>query len=227
MTKVLVVEDDPEIALSVRDWLLMEQYVVDVVSDGNEGLDRLKHYHYELVVLDVNLPGMNGMEVCAAYRKSGGKAYVLMLTGQGGVLDKEKGLDAGADDYLTKPFHPRELSARLRALMRRASRVAAATGVIKIGEVELDPQRRVVTKSGTEVHLLPKEFALLEFLMRNPGQVFSQEALLDRVWSSESDVAPDTVRVHIRKLRSKLDSNDGSSLIRTVHREGYCFHTLT
>lgn len=222
MTKVLVVEDDEEIALSVRDWLTMEQYVVDVVHDGAEGLDRLKHYHYEIAVLDVNLPGMNGMDVCAAYRKQGGKAYVLMLTAEGGIQDREKGLDLGADDYLTKPFHPRELSARLRALMRRASRVAQATGVIKIGDVELDPHRRVVSKAGKEVHLLPKEFALLEFFMRNPGQVFSQEALLDRVWSSESEVAPDTVRVHIRKLRSKLDSDDGDSLIRTVHREGYC-----
>jgi two-component system OmpR family response regulator len=222
MAKVLVVEDDPEIALSVKDWLTMEQYVVDVVNDGSEGLDRLKHYHYEIVVLDVNLPGMNGFDICSNYRKFGGKAYVLMLTAEGTVLDKEKGLDAGADDYLTKPFHPRELSARLRALMRRASRVAEATGVIRVGEVELDPQRKAVSKSGKDIHLLPKEFALLEFLMRNPGQVFSQEALLDRVWSSESETAPDTVRVHIRKLRSKLDNPDGTSLIRTVHREGYC-----
>jgi len=223
MTKVLVVEDDQEIALSVKDWLTNDQYVVDVVHDGLEGLERLKHYHYELVVLDVKLPGMNGFDICSSYRKHGGKAYVIMLTGEATIPDKERGLDAGADDYLTKPFHPRELSARLRALMRRASRVAEATGEIKFGDLELDPQRKGVKKGGKEIRMLPKEFALLEFFMRNPGQVFSQEALLDRVWSSESEVAPDTVRVHIRRLRAKIDNADGSSFIRTVHREGYSF----
>jgi len=220
MAKVLLVEDDEEIAFSIRDWLSAEQHIVDIVHNGTEGLDLMSNFHYDLVVLDINLPDMNGIEVCSTYRNNGGNACVLMLTGNDRIVDKEHGLDAGADDYLTKPFHPRELSARLRALMRRSQRGGKASATLEIRGIELDPAAKRVSRDGVEIQLLPKEFALLEFLMRHQGEVFSQEALLERVWSSESEVSPDTVRVHIRRLRQKLGF-EGDTLIKTLHRQGY------
>ncbi|MGD9681198.1 MAG: response regulator transcription factor [Candidatus Obscuribacterales bacterium] len=220
MAKVLLVEDDEEIAFSIRDWLSGEQHTVDMVHNGAEGLDLMNNYHYDLVVLDINLPDISGIEVCSTYRSKGGNACVLMLTGNDRIVDKEHGLDAGADDYLTKPFHPRELSARLRALMRRSQRGGKAAATLEFRGIKLDPAAKRVSRDGVEIQLLPKEFALLEFLMRHPGEVFSQDALLERVWSSESEVSPDTVRVHIRRLRQKLGF-EGDTLIKTLHRQGY------
>lgn len=221
MAKVLIVEDDQEVAYSIRDWLTMENHTVDMVHDGAEGLERISHYTYDLAVLDLDLPGMNGIDLCAAYRDKGGMCYIIMLTGKDELTDKERGLDAGADDYLTKPFHVRELSARIRALTRRSSRMEAPSNLIKIRDIELDQKARTISKAGASVHLLPKEYALLEFLMKHPGEIFSQEAIMERVWSSESDASPDTVRVHIRKIRAKLDDSSDSALIQTVHRQGY------
>ncbi|HEY9784881.1 MAG TPA: response regulator transcription factor [Candidatus Obscuribacterales bacterium] len=219
MAKILLVEDDSEVADVVKDWLVDEHHVVDVVGSGAEALNRLRFDKYDVLVLDWGLPDLSGIEICKRFRSAGGQSPVLMLTGKSEISDKETGLDAGADDYLTKPFHPRELSARIRALLRRPAELKE--NVLKVGDIEVDPKGFRVTKAGQEVHLLPKEFALLEFLMRHPNQVFSPEALLDRVWSAESEASPDTVRVHITKLRSKLDSEGAPSLIRTLHRQGY------
>jgi DNA-binding response OmpR family regulator len=168
------------------------------------------------------MPGKTGVEICKEYRANGGIGVVIMLTGKTNISDKEEGLDAGADDYLTKPFHPRELSARLRALLRRPRAMKAE--VFQAGDIVLEPKSCRVTKGGKEILLLPKEFALLEFLMRNPNEVFSADALLNKVWSKESENSPDTVRVHITKIRSKIDSPDQESLIKTVHRVGYKLH---
>jgi DNA-binding response OmpR family regulator len=165
------------------------------------------------------MPGMSGVEVCRQYRNSGGRALVLMLTGRDHVADKTQGLDAGADDYLTKPFHPDELSARLRALLRRAGSVGSTQ--LQAGDVVVHPASFKVLKNGKEIQLLPKEFALLEFLMRHQNEVFSSEALLERVWPSESEASPETVRVHITRLRSKIDEPGQPSMIKTVHRVGY------
>jgi DNA-binding response OmpR family regulator len=221
MAKILVVEDEDELAEVICEWLGDEQHTVDRVSDGTEAAERLRFYTYDIVVLDWNLPGLPGIEVCRSFRKQGGAAPVLMLTGKAEIENKEEGLDAGADDYLTKPFHPRELTARIRALLRRPHEVASA--LLKAADIELDTQKMRVLKGGKEVHLLKREFCLLEFLMRHPNQVFSSEALLERVWSSESDSSPDTVRVHITKLRNKIDTEGAPSLIRTFHRQGYAF----
>lgn len=222
MAKILIVEDDLALANIVHDWLKKENHVVDRVADGNDGLERLQSYDYDLVILDIDLPGLTGYEVCRRFRRSGGKCGVIMLTGRGAVDDKEAGLDSGADDYLTKPFHPRELSARIRSLLRR-SPVAALENIITRGDVVMDVKRLKVTRSEKEIQLNPMEFSLLEFFMRNPGQYFSQEALLNRVWSSTSEASPDTVRFHIAKLRSKLDRQGEESLIKTQHKIGYCF----
>jgi len=219
MAKILVVEDEHDLSIPMRDWLTREQYVVEVVDNGIDALDRLKVYKYDVIVLDLMLPGMTGMEVCRRYRSEGGSSSILMLTAKTTVEEKEQGLDAGADDYLTKPFHLKELSARIRALLRRHTQ--STSRELRVGELVLDVISRKVMFNGQEVHFVPREFSLLEFLMRHPNQVFSAEALLDRVWASDTMASPDTIRTYIKILRKKLGCEGKDSLIRTVHGVGY------
>jgi len=219
MAKILIVEDDKQLSSLLVDWLTGEGHVPDPVYKGTDGLERLQFYKYDVVVLDWELPGLSGPEVCKQFRNSGGQTPVIMLTGKKEIEEKETGLDAGADDYLTKPFHMKELSARLRALLRRSPAVSKT--MLTAGYLTLNPTSRQVLINDEEISLQPKEFALLEFLMRHPNQPFSAEAILDRVWSSESDAAPDTVRIHIMRLRNKIDLKDKESMIRTIHRVGY------
>jgi DNA-binding response OmpR family regulator len=220
MAKILLVEDDHDLASLISNILSIERHTVESVANGQEALGRLKMFKYELVVLDWMLPGLSGMDVCTEFRSKGGSTPILMLTSKSSPEEKEKGLDAGADDYLTKPFHPKELSARIRALLRRPQAVAAK--VLQVGSVVLDPKTMKVYKNEEEIHLLPKEFSLLELFMRYPNQVFSGDALLDRVWAAESAASLDTVRTYIKTLRKKIDSEGNASLIRTVHGVGYC-----
>lgn len=219
MPKILVVEDNLELQDNIREWLLLEQHIVDCCSDGAEAIAYLDSYEYDVVVLDWTLPRMSGIEICKQYRGRGGATPILMLTGRRTIDDKESGLDAGADDYLTKPFEMRELSARIRALLRRA--VAAPAQQLKIRDIVLDKQAKRVTKSGKELKLMPKDFAILEVLMTYPDKVFSAEALVERIWSSDADVTGDVVRKHINRIRGQVDSPDTPSLIRTVHGAGY------
>ncbi len=219
MAKILLVEDDRNLAITVKDWLEFEHHLVEAVEVGTEALELAQSYEYDLIILDIELPKMNGLEVCQKYRQGGGQAPILMLTGRGSIPDKETGLDAGADDYLTKPFHLKELSARVRALLRRPGQVAGNT--LKAGNLVLDTTSYKVLKDGQEIHLPRMEFALLEFLMRHQGQVFSTEALLDRVWTSDSEKSPETIRTSVKKLRSKIDTDGQPSIIRNVHGVGY------
>jgi len=221
MAKILVVEDDEELSEIIVQYLTKEKHVVDALSSGAEAVDRLRLYSYDAVVLDWGLPDLEGIEVLRRFSANGGKIPAIMLTGRREISDKEQGLDSGADDYLTKPFDPRELAARLRAVLRRPESVQDS--VLTARHIVLDPLQKKVLKSGEELRLTPKEFSLLEFFMRNPAQVFSSQAILDRVWSTESDASPDTVRVHVTQLRAKIDLNDQASLVRTVHRVGYVF----
>jgi DNA-binding response OmpR family regulator len=168
------------------------------------------------------LPGMTGTAILKDFRSRGGASPVLMLTAKSSIEEKETGLDAGADDYLTKPFDARELLARIRALLRRPQAVSAAKEM-HVGNLALDAKSARVYKDGQELKLLPKEFSLLELFMRYPDQVFSSEALLERVWSADSAASFDTVRTYIKTLRKKIDDPGAdSSLIRTVHGVGYC-----
>jgi len=224
MAKILVVEDEQDLSGPVRDWLGREHHLVEVVDNGPDALDRLRIYKYDVVILDLMLPGLSGMEVCRRFRSAGGTTPILMLTAKTTVEDKEAGLDAGADDYLTKPFHLKELSARVRALLRRPAPVSG--NVLNVRSLVLDTSACRVTKDGHELHLLPKEFSLLEFLMRHPNQVFSADALLDRVWASDTSALPDTVRTHIKTLRKKIDDEDSPSFIRTIHGVGYKLEAL-
>jgi DNA-binding response OmpR family regulator len=221
MAKILVVEDDKALCNTVEKWLTFEHHLVEVVDNGAQALENLKFYKYDLVVLDINLPKMSGLEVCKEFRAGGGSTPVLMLTGKDTVEEKEQGLDSGADDYLTKPFHLKELSARVRALLRRPSNFAG--DVLKAGSLSLEPNTFRVQRDGENIQLSQQEFALLEFLMRNANQVFSPEALLDRVWKSSSDVSPAAIRTHIKMLRKKLDKDGEQSYIRNIHGVGYRF----
>jgi len=219
MAKILIIEDDKELSKVIVEWLQDEDHVVEVAGDGATGLDHLKFYSYDLAVIDWDLPLLSGPEICRTFRGRGGQTPILMLTGKSGIADKEEGFNAGADDYLTKPFHPRELSARLRAMLRRPTvRVEA---ILKAHDVELDTATHVVRKADQQIHLMPKEFALLEFLMRHPNQPFSADAILNRLWPSESEVSSELVKVYIAKLRKKLDTDGGAPLITTVHGVGY------
>jgi two-component system OmpR family response regulator len=219
MSKILIVEDEEDLAVQVCDWLSREHHTVEHVSSGTQAVDQLTVSKYDLIILDWLLPGLDGLQICKKYRAMGGKAPILMLTAKSAIDDKEKGLDSGADDYLSKPFHLKELSARVRALVRRAS--SQSSTILEAADIVLDPAGRTVTKGGNPIHLERKEFNLLEFLMRNANKTFSAEALLDRVWESGSMASPDAIRTYIKALRKKIDTPGAPSLIVTVHGVGY------
>lgn len=215
MARVLIVEDDPSLSKMIADYLRVEQHEVLVASDGFEGLQLMRTSEMDVVVLDWNLPSMSGIDVAAKYRQQGGECKILMLTAKSNTADKVFGLDSGVDDYVVKPIDLEELGARLRALIRRD---AYGKGLLKAGDVVLDANEHVVTCGGVEVELMPKEFAILEFLLRNPGRVFSAEALLARIWPSDTDTTAEAVAIAISRLRKKV-GRDG--LIRTIYGAGY------
>jgi DNA-binding response OmpR family regulator len=219
MAKILVVEDEVDLAKLVRNWLERDHHLVEVAESGIDALTHLQVNRFDVVILDLMLPELSGMEVCRRYRQALGKTPILMLTAKDTVEDKEAGLDAGADDYLTKPFHLKELAARVRALVRRGSNQPNVT--LQFRDIVIDVNEFSVTKAGVEVHLLPKEFRLLEFLVRHPNHVFSAEELLSSVWESDTPALLDTVRGHIKRLRKKLDTPGESSIIATVYGIGY------
>ena len=223
MSKILLVEDDTELTAMISEWLTFERYTVEVVHNGREGLDRLRNCQYDVVILDWSLPDLTGLEICRSYRSQQGTTPIIMLTGRGAVSDKEAGLDSGADDYLTKPFNMKELSARIRAMLRRST--AQPSNVLTAGELVVDPGKYKVLRGGVEIQLLPREFALLEFFMRHPDEVFSAEALLQRVWHSESEATSDALRTCIKRLRQKLDKDEEESVIQTIPRVGYRLKT--
>ncbi|HEY9773749.1 MAG TPA: response regulator transcription factor [Planktothrix sp.] len=219
MAKILLVEDDVELTAMIAEWLSFERHIVEVVHNGRDGTDRLRNCQYDVVILDWALPDLTGLEICRMFRADQGTTPIIMLTGRGSVGDKEMGLDSGADDYLTKPFNMKELSARIRALLRRSTQ--QPSNVLKAGELVVDPGKYKVLKSGQEITLLPREFALLEFFMRHPDEVFSAEALLQRVWHSESEATSDALRTCIKRLRQKIDADNENSIIQTIPRVGY------
>ncbi|MGD9679659.1 MAG: response regulator transcription factor [Candidatus Obscuribacterales bacterium] len=219
MAKIIVVEDDSELSEMIGRWLDNDHHITEIVPDGGEALSRLKLYTYDLVVLDWNLPGMEGLDVLKQFRATKKTTPVLMLTGKSDIEDRVEGLNCGADDYLTKPFHARELLARIGALLRRPS--AYSSDVLVFGDIELDSGNRKVTRNSVELSLLPKEYALLDFLMRHPARLFSADALLGAVWANESDSTREALTTCIKRLRKKLDHPGEPSVIRNVHGVGY------
>ncbi len=221
MAKILLVEDELDFSLLISHLLASEHHTVEVANSGEAALELLGVYHFDCLILDWNLPGISGLEVCQNFRANKGVTPILMLTARQHVDDKSAGLDSGADDYLTKPFELKELSSRVRALLRRPTAFQSAN--LQVGLFEMDVNNFRLTRQGEEVTLLPKEFALLEFFMRHPNQVFSPETLIDRVWASDHEASPETIRTYIKRLRKKLDLEGKPSALSTVHGVGYKF----
>lgn len=219
MAKILIVEDDHFLCDLVKDNLSSLNHTVDIAHNGRAGLDMLSIAVYDVILLDWEMPEMTGVELLKQFRSRGGKTPVIMLTKKGSINEKEVGFDSGTDDYLTKPFEMRELQARLRALLRRPANIVS--NVLSAGCLSLDTDKHEVTKDGQPVSLLPKEFALLEFFMRHPNQTFSSDAILSRVWSTDTDASEEAVTTCIRRLRKKIDTADKPSMISTVYGVGY------
>jgi two-component system, OmpR family, response regulator len=217
--RLLVVEDDTKLVRALQRGLQREGYVVDVAVTGDDGIARATASEYDAVVLDVMLPGPDGFAVCRAMRDAERGTPVLMLTARTEVADRIRGLDAGADDYLVKPFDFGELLARLRALIRRGPSERAP--VLRVGDLHFDATARVVTRAGDPVELTAREFAVLELLARNAGQVVPRAQLLEEIWSEDPDVSPNIVDVYVGYLRRKLEDPSGDRLIRTVRGVGF------
>ncbi|SNT29222.1 DNA-binding response regulator, OmpR family, contains REC and winged-helix (wHTH) domain [Asanoa hainanensis] len=215
LVRLLVVEDEARLASALQRGLQAEGFAVDVAGDGPSGLELARHGEYDAMILDVMLPGLSGYRVVRALRAEDRWLPVLMLSAKDGEYDQADGLDCGADDYLTKPFSYVVLLARLRALLRRGA--PARPAVLEVGDLSLDPAQRAVTRGGAAVGLTAREFALLEYLMRRPGEVVSKTELLDHVWDASLDTAPNAVEVYVGYLRRKI----GRERLETVRGAGY------
>ncbi|HWI29524.1 MAG TPA: response regulator transcription factor [Stellaceae bacterium] len=219
--KLLVIEDDREAAAYIAKGLAESGYVVDHAADGRNGLFMASSGNYDALIVDRMLPGMDGLALIAALRAAELHTPVLILSALGAVDDRVKGLRAGGDDYLVKPFAFRELLARIEALLRRGSGNAATTR-LKVGDLEMDLLTRIVTRSEREIDLLPREFRLLEFLMRHAGQVVTRTMLLEHVWDYHFDPQTNVIDVHVSRLRQKIDKGFAKPLLHTVRGAGYC-----
>jgi DNA-binding response OmpR family regulator len=217
--RVLLIEDDRKAARLLSKGLQEEGFVVDVASSGEGGEEQAALNEYDIVILDWLLPGRDGLAVCRALRGSGNSTPVLMLTARDSVADRVSGLATGADDYLTKPFAFDELLARIRALLRRSRSVQPA--VLRVADLTLDPVTRRVARGALVVTLTPKEYAILEVLMRHLGQVVSRTRLAERVWDEASEVLDNLVDAHVSHLRKKIDREAGVPLIQTIRGVGY------
>jgi DNA-binding response OmpR family regulator len=217
--RILVVEDEARLASSLRTGLEAEGFAVDTASDGQEGLWYAREHEYDAILLDLMLPVLNGHEVCRTLRAEEIWTPILMLTARDGDRDQIQGLDAGADDYVTKPFSFQVLLARLRSLLRRGGPERPA--VLAVGDLLLDPATRVVTRAGTELSLTSRETSLLEFLMRRSGDVVTKADILGHVWDYAFEGDPNIVEVYIGRLRRKVDRPFGRSDIETVRGSGY------
>jgi DNA-binding response OmpR family regulator len=217
MTRILIVDDDPGLLDVASEILREENYDVECMNDGISAKNLLRHSDFDLLIIDWDLPGLSGIEICKAYRGWGGESPIIMLTGKTEIADKVLGLDSGADDYLTKPFQLEELTARARAHLRRIEG-RFKDGILSFSDLTIDPKGFYAKKGGSELKLVPKEFAILELFLRNPTRVFNAETIINRVWGTNETATPDAVRTHIKNLRKKLADDD---FIETVHSVGY------
>ena len=219
MAKILVVEDDVDLGEALSDNLMTHGHNTEVCGTGEDALQLLENFHYDLIVLDWSLPGINGDEVCRRFRRHGGQSPIIFLTGRGDVNHIETGLDAGADDYMSKPFDIRELAARVKTLLKR--RTGTFSSQLQIRDLTLNLETRCMTVGTTVIPLRAKEVSLLEFLMRNTDRVYSAQQLLEAVWPSDAAVTTGSVRSWMNLLRQKLAEAGKPDLIETVVRSGY------
>ncbi len=223
--RILLVEDDDRIAKPLAEDLKYQQHVVDMAADGVDGWDYAQSIDYDLILLDLMLPRLDGISLCKKLRTSGFSGFVLMLTAKDTTTDKIIGLDAGADDYMVKPFEVDELAARIRALSRRPTQIQAL--VLQQGQLQLDPGTHLVSYAGKTLELTPKEYLILEHLMQHPGQVFTRAMLLDKLWECDRDSGEGTIRTHINNLRQKFKSAGSKHpYIETVYGVGYRLNRL-
>ncbi|MEI7818994.1 MAG: response regulator transcription factor [bacterium] len=217
--KLLVIEDEHKIANALKRGLEQERYSVEVAYDGAAGLSAAEADEYDVIILDRMLPELDGLEICRRLRSAGDHTPILMLTAKDMVRDRVAGLDAGADDYLVKPFAFEELLARIRALLRRPTESQGT--VLTVGDLTMDPVNFEVSRGGTPIVLSAKEFSLLEYLMRNAGQVLNKDRIIDHVWEYDADILPNTVEVYMGYLRKKVDRPFGTNYIKTQRGFGY------
>jgi len=218
---ILVVEDEKRLATLLRRVLTEERHAVDVAYDGLAGLDLASSGNYDLVILDLMLPGLDGLAISRRVREAGIDTPILMLTARGAVEDRVAGLNAGADDYLVKPFAMEELLARVGARLRRRAEPLDAANELRVGDLTLDLVRHEVHRGGRTIELTAKEFALLEFLMRHPGQALTRTQITDHVWRYDLEALSNVVDMYIHYLRDKIDRGAARPLIRTVRGVGY------
>lgn len=219
MAKILIVEDDIPICTVLVDLLELDKHVVESVHTGSEGMDRIKFYPYDLVILDWGLPDTTGMEICQKYRAGGGKMPILLLTGRDQVHEKEQGFEAGVDDYLTKPFSSAELRARVRALLRRIPEKKLEHS-LSFGEISLTNATFQATIAGKQVELLPQEFNLLSLLMKQPNEMHSIETIFEAIWDGNG-ASIDSLRACVKRLRKKVEVPGSKCAIRSVYGKGY------
>jgi len=219
--RILVVEDEHRIGTSIKKGLEIEKYAVDLAFDGRDGYDFAATEEYDCIILDLMLPGMDGLTICKKLREKGIHTPILILTAKSQTENKIEGLDSGADDYLTKPFSFEELLARIRALIRRPNGVQST--ILKAGDLQLDTINFQVMRGTSDIQLSSKEYSLLEYLMRHAGNIVSKDQIVSHVWNYDDDVLPNTVEVYIRKLRQKIDIpfKDKEPLINTARGFGY------
>jgi two-component system copper resistance phosphate regulon response regulator CusR len=217
--RVLLVEDEPQVARFIGKGLREQAFAVDVAEDGEQALFQAETNDYDVMILDIMLPKMDGFDVCRRLRERGVKAPILMLTARDGLEDQIEGLNVGADDYLAKPFDFRVLLARLRALLRRATQVRP--NVIEVSDLVLNTLNHTASRGGQQIRLTAKEYALLEFLMLNAGQILGRSAIAEHVWDENFDPFSNLIDVYIKRLRRKVDQGFTQSLIQTRRGEGY------
>lgn len=217
--RILIVEDEPKVASFIRRALEEERYAVDVCSDGIQGRDLASEVNYDLIILDLMLPALPGLDVLKELRSGKVKTPILILTARSEVDQRVTGLDAGADDYLTKPFAIEELLARARALLRRAG--GEPSGIVQVDDLILNPVTHDVTRGGQRIDLTSKEYALLEYMMRNAGRVLTRTMISEHVWNLDFDTFTNVIDVYIRYLRNKIDRGHTRGLIHTVRGSGY------
>lgn len=217
--RILIIEDEEKIANSLKIGLTQESYAVDVENDGQTGYDMAIYEDYDIILLDLMLPSMDGLEICRRLRSENKHTPILMLTAKGEISDRVKGLDIGADDYLPKPFAFTELLARIRALTRRPKKTVGT--ILQVEDLSLDTSTSEVKRDGKTIPLSSKEFALLEYLMRHKGTIVKKDQIIDHVWNYDADVLPNSVEVYVTHLRSKIDKPFKRALISTVRGFGY------